>query len=140
MNRLLRILCGIIDVIIILIPVQFIMIGVFDVSAKQADMLFMLLFAVYGVLFAEYMNGMTPGKYFGKIKVADISGAKPEMMYMGLRELAKSLYFIPYMGVLLAVISILMVMLGNGRALHDYFGNTCVIGVKQKDWEANENG
>lgn len=125
-NSLIRLLCGLIDVIIIMLPVQFIMMGIFQVSTRQADLLFKLLFAVYGVLFMEYMQGRTIGKYFGKIKVRDKAGDKPSMLYTGLRELAKSLYFIPYIGWALGAVSVFMIVFGNGRAIHDYIGNTMV--------------
>ena len=52
----LRILCGLVDFLLIMIPIQFIMMGVFSVSLSQADLLFKLLFAVYGALLTEYMG------------------------------------------------------------------------------------
>lgn len=123
---LLRILCGIVDFLIIMAPIQFIMMGVFQVSVRQADLFFKLLFAVYGALATEYF-GMSLGKYFGRLKVIDVSGVKPPMMYSGLRELAKSLYFIPYIGWAAAAVSLLMMMVRtDGRALHDLIGNTRV--------------
>lgn len=93
----LRILCGLVDFLLIMIPIQFIMMGVFSVSLSQADLLFKLLFAVYGALLTEYM-GMTAGKYFGKLRVADNRGGKAPILYVGLRELTKSLYLIPWLG------------------------------------------
>ncbi len=103
----LRILCGVVDFLLIMIPIQFIMMGVFSVSLRQADLLFKLLFAVYGALLTEYM-GMTAGKYFGKLRVADNRGGKAPILYVGLRELTKSLYLIPWLGWGLALVSLAM--------------------------------
>lgn len=138
-NMFLRILCGAVDFIIILVPIQFIMMGVFRVSTGQADFLFKLLFAVYGTLLTEYW-GKTVGKFFGKLRVVDASGEKPEILYMGLRELTKSLYLVPYAGAVLLTVSILMMAIRrDGRALHDLVGNTKVVFVWQTEEEKNEN-
>jgi len=125
---ILRILCACIDVIIVMIPIQFIMMGVFGVSQRQADLLFKFLFAVYGVLFLEYMNGRTIGKLFGRLVVVDhdTDADKKSMLYLGLRELAKSLYFIPYIGWAVCAVSIGMLFF-KGRSLHDYIGGTKVL-------------
>lgn len=124
---LLRILCGIVDFMVIMLPVQFIMLGIFAVSPSQADFLFKFLYAVYGALFIEYW-GKTLGKYFGKLQVIDISGEKPVLLYLGLRELAKSLYLIPFVGWVAAVISLaMMAVRKDGRSLHDFIGNTKVV-------------
>lgn len=132
-NVLLRILCGAVDFLIILVPIQFIMMGVFGVSSGQADLLFKLLFAVYGALLTEYW-GKTAGKYFGKLRVVDISGSKPSIFYVGLRELTKALYLIPYAGWLLLLVSLVMMCVRkDGRTLHDLVGNTRVVYVWQTE-------
>lgn len=124
---ILRILCGIVDFLIIMVPIQFIMMGIFQVSMRQADLFFQLLYAVYGALLTEYM-GMTIGKYFGRLRVLDTSGAKPALLYVGLRELTKAIYFIPYIGWTVGFISILMMLIRqDGKALHDFVGNTTVV-------------
>lgn len=126
-REIIRILCSVVDFLIIMVPIQFIMMGVFQVSVRQADLLFQLLFAVYGTLLTEYM-GMTIGKYFGRLKVTDISGIKPAMLYVGLRELTKAIYFIPYIGWAIGFISIMMMLIReDGRTLHDFVGNTTVV-------------
>lgn len=133
-NVLLRILCAAVDFIIILVPVQFVMMGIFNVSTRQADLLFQLLFAVYGTLATEYF-GKTLGKYLGRLRVVDTSGQKPVMLYLGLRELSKALYLVPYAGlVLLAVSGVMMAVRKDGRALHDLVGNTQVVFA----WQAEE--
>lgn len=124
---LLRLLCGIVDFIIIMAPIQFLMMGVFQVSVRQADLFFKLLYAVYAVLMTEYF-GMSLGKYFGRLKVLDVSGAKAPIMYLGLRELSKSMYFIPYIGWAAGFISLVMMAVRkDGRTLHDFIGNTKVF-------------
>lgn len=124
---LLRFLCGIVDFIIIMAPIQFLMMGVFQVSVRQADLFFKLLYAVYGALMTEYF-GMSLGKYFGRLKVLDVSGAKTPILYSGLRELSKSMYFIPYIGWTAGLISLgMMAVRKDGRALHDFIGNTRVF-------------
>lgn len=139
-NFILRILCGVIDFIILLAPIQFIMIGLFNVSTSQAEFFMKLLMAVYGALFIEYANGKTIGKIFGKIVVTDMSGVKPSLMYAGIRELTKSLYLIPVVGWLLAVVSIFMMLFRkDGRALHDFTGNTKIIYTWQEE-EAQKDG
>ncbi len=138
-NVLLRILCGAVDFFIILVPIQFIMMGVFNVSPGQADLLFKLLFAVYGALLTEYW-GKTIGKYFGKLRVVDTSGVKPSIFYMGLRELTKALYLIPYAGWLLLLVSLVMMCVRkDGRTLHDLVGNTRVVYVWQTEEGRNHD-
>lgn len=123
----LRILCGILDVLIVMIPIQFIMMGIFGVSTGQADLLYKFLFAVYGTLLTEYWGG-TVGKYFGKICCVDINGGKVPILYMGLRELVKSMYLIPVIGWFAGGISVIMlIMRKDGRMLHDFVGNTKVV-------------
>lgn len=137
---ILRLLCGAVDVILIMAPVQFIMMGIFDVSEGQADLLFKLLFAVYGALMIEYC-GTTAGKYFGKLTVVDESGGKASMLYLGLRELAKSLYFIPVIGWAAGLASIIMIFVRkDGRALHDLIGNTRVLYTWQADSQKTKEG
>ena len=124
---ILRILCAGLDAMIVMIPIQFVMLGVFGVSTGQADLLFKLLLAVYGALLSEYW-GHTAGKYFGKLRCADVSGEKPAILYMGLRELVKAMYFIPVAGWLAGAVSIVMMTVReDGRTLHDLAGNTKVV-------------
>lgn len=137
---MLRVLCGVVDFIIIMLPVQFIMLGVFQVSPNQADFFFKILFAVYGALFTEYW-GKTPGKYFGKLRVVDSSGSKSSLLYLGLRELAKSLYLVPIFGQVALVVSLgMMIFRKDGRALHDIIGNTKVVYEWQQLEQEEEYG
>lgn len=123
---LMRLLCGMIDYLLVLLPVQLVMLGVMQLEASQVDLLFRLLFAVYGTLMIEYGGGATIGKRFGKLMVVDRAGIKASILYVGLRELVRSMYFIPIAGWIAGAVSLIM-MLVNGRTLHDMVGNTMVI-------------
>lgn len=121
-----RVMCQIIDTLIILIPVQFIIIGVFGVNQSQANFLFTILLAVYETIAISSFNGMTIGKYFGKLHVIDKDMAKPTMLYVGLRSLAKSMYYLPVIGAVVALVS-LFVYIAKGTTLHDIIGRTTVV-------------
>ena len=121
-----RLLCALIDLLLLLLPVQLLMLGVLGQSAQQVDFLFRLLFAVYGVLMVEYFDGATIGKRLGRLRVVDRSGGKPRMLYVGLRELVRSMYMIPVAGWIVGAVSLVLLFV-NGRTLHDMVGNTMVI-------------
>ena len=131
----LRLLCGAIDYLLLLLPVQLLMLGVMQQPASRVDFLFRLLFAVYGVLMTEYCGGATLGKRFGKLVVVGRSGGKAAMLYVGLRELVKSMYLIPVIGWIAGMVSVAM-MLDGGNSLHDIVGGTCVI----PEWRRQEMG
>lgn len=134
-NVLIRILSFVVDYIIVAIPIIFIMMMYFNISSNETELLFQLLFAVYGTLFMEYMDGSTIGKRIGKIKVVSLDNTKPTLMEYGLRELIKSFYIIPIIGWVLGLISMLMLFLRDGRTIHDYIAKTK---VKYK-WNQVEN-
>lgn len=123
---LLRLGCGLIDMLLLLLPVQLLMLGIMGLQAAQVDLLFRLLFAVYGALMIEYNHGATVGKSIGRLAVVDVSGAKAPILYVGLRELVRSMYLIPVAGWLAGAVS-LVLMLTTGRPLHDLVGNTRVV-------------
>ena len=123
---MLRLGGAVVDYLLLLLPVQLVMLGYMQLDANQVDFLLRLLLAVYGVLMVEYNHGATIGKIFGKLMVVDRSGAKATMMYVGLRELVKSMYLIPVAGWIACAVSIVMMFL-SGRTLHDMVGNTQVI-------------
>lgn len=129
---LLRLLCAIIDTMIVSIPVLYVMIAIFRVSDSQAELLLKLLLAVYGVLFMEYMNGATLAKGIGRIRVTSTGGTKPTLAEYGMRELVKSLYFVPWIGWLLCLISTIMLFIGSGRTIHDRIAGTAVVYVWDK--------
>lgn len=135
----LRILCGVLDGMIVMIPIQMVMLGIFGVSSRQADLLFQLLFAVYGTLLTEYW-GQTAGKYFGRLCIQDAGGGKAPVLYVGIRELAKALYIIPVFGWTACAVSIVMMIVRkDGRTLHDFAGNTRVVYRFDVQGEKNED-
>lgn len=136
-SGLIRLLSAVIDLIIVSIPVIFVMMGIFQVTVSEAEFLLKILLAVYGVLFMEYMNGATPAKRLGKVKVISIDGTKPTLLEYGMREMVKSLYFVPWIGWLLCLISIVMLFAGSGRTIHDFVGKTKVVYVWDKSLESD---
>lgn len=134
----LRLGCGLIDLLLIQLPVQLLMLGVMGLDASQVDLLFRLLFAVYGALMIEYNHGATVGKSIGRLVVVDISGAKAPILYVGLRELVRSMYLIPVVGWAAGAVS-LVLLLTTGRPLHDLVGNTRVITRREYEMLQKEN-
>lgn len=126
-SAVLRILCGALDGFIVMIPIQMVMMGIFGVSTRQAELFFQFLSAVYGALLTEYW-GQSVGKYFGRLKCVDASGGKAPILYIGIRELVKSLYIVPVFGWIACAVSIIMLCVRrDGRMLHDFAGNTKVV-------------
>ena len=122
-----RILVFILDCMIIMIPIQLITIGIFGASVSQAELLNKLLFATYATLFTHYFHGATLGKYLGKVKVISSDGEKIAIAHSGMRELIKTLYFIPVIGWSLGLISLIMIFWGEGRTIHDRIAGTRVV-------------
>ncbi len=141
-GAILRMLCGILDGLIIMIPIQMIMMGIFGASVRQAELFFQFLFAVYGTLFTEYW-GQSLGKYFGRLKCVDANGGKAPILYVGIRELVKSLYIVPVFGWAACGVSIVMMFARkDGRTLHDLAGNTRVVYrfEMQREGEQKDDG
>ena len=71
-----RLLCALIDYLILMLPVQLVLLFWIQTNALSADFLFRLLFAVYGVLMIEYNNG-----YYGRVvKVGLQSAQQPDAL------------------------------------------------------------
>lgn len=121
-----RLLCALVDYLLLLLPVQLVMLGIMQIEASQVDFLFRLLFAVYGALMTEYNHGATVGKSLGRLMVVDRAGGKAAMLYVGLRELVRSMYLIPVVGWIAGAVSTVMLLV-SGRTLHDMVGGTQVI-------------
>ena len=126
-GAVLRILCGGLDGLILMIPIQVVMLGIFGVSISQAELFFKFLFAVYGALLTEYW-GQSVGQYFGRLVCVDVNGGKAPILYVGIRELVKALYIVPVIGWACCAVSIVMMVAGkDGRTLHDLAANTRVV-------------
>ena len=121
-----RLLCALIDYLILMLPVQLVLLFWIQTNALSADFLFRLLFAVYGVLMIEYNNGATLGKMIGRLKVVDRAGGKPTVLYTGLREPIRAMYLIPLVGWAAGLVSTVM-LFATGTTLHDMAGNSRVI-------------
>ena len=126
LRALMRLLCALIDYLVLMLPVQLVLLYWIGADPLSADFLFRLLFAVYGVLLVEYNHGATLGKMVGRLKVVDKAGGKPAVLYVGLRELIRSMYLIPLAGWAAALVSAVM-LLARGTTLHDMAGGTRVV-------------
>lgn len=127
-----RLLCSVIDYLLLMFPVQLVMLGILGIPADNVDFLFRPLFAIYGVLMIEYNNGATVGKHFGKLMVVDSRGGKVSMLYAGIRELIRAMYLIPIFGWAAGAASALMLVF-TGKTIHDFAANTKVIYEWQYD-------
>ena len=126
-KSILRLLSALVDFIIIMLPVQLILLGVIGASDFQADFLFRLLFAVYGIIMISITDyGQSVGKMLSKTAVRDSSGIKAGIVYTGIRELTKLIYFIPLLGWALGAVSIFLMFIKE-KALHDYIADTKVF-------------
>ena len=74
LRALMRLLCALIDYLVLMLPVQLVLLYWIGADPLSADFLFRLLFAVYGVLLVEYNHGATLGKMVGRLKVVDKAG------------------------------------------------------------------
>ena len=130
-KSILRLLSALVDYIILMLPVQLILMGVIGTTEQEADFLFRMLLAVYGVVMITITtNGQTVGKMLSKLAVRDSTGTKAVLMYTGIRELTKLLYFVPFVGWGLGVISVVLMFI-KGKAIHDYLADTGVFFI----WE-----
>ncbi|MCL2828523.1 MAG: RDD family protein [Oscillospiraceae bacterium] len=125
-KSILRLLSALVDFIIIMVPVQLVLLGIIGVPERQANFLFQMLFAVYGVALISVANGQTVGKLLSRLTVRDKAGPKATFLYIGIRELTKAVYFIPIVGWAMGGVSAILMFL-TGRALHDYIADTKVI-------------
>jgi len=133
-KSILRLLSALVDFIIIMLPVQLVLLGVIGATPREADFLFRLLFSVYGVVMISItFYGQTAGKMLSKTAVRDSSGKKAPLMFVGIRELTKLIYFVPLVGWALGIVSIVLMFI-KGRALHDYIADTSVLFL----WELSE--
>jgi len=133
-KSILRLLSALVDFIIIMLPVQLILLGVIGADESSANFLFTMLFAIYGVVMISITQyGQTVGKIISKTAVRDSTGIKAVLMYTGMRELTKLLYFIPLVGWGIGLISIVLMFI-KGKALHDYIADTKVYFL----WEIPE--
>ena len=118
-----RILASLIDLMVVYLPCQFLVFVLFSNLESAHIWLPAFLFILYNVLVTTYFSGQTLGKYFAGLKVASQSSS---MMEMGQREAVKILYFLPLLGLIFILVS-LMIYLKEGQFLHDKMGQSEVI-------------
>ena len=138
MKALLRLLCGLVDFIIITVVCQIVFIGLFGMPMDSIAplVLTMMVFCIYNGLFVRYMHGQTPGKAVGRLVVIDAEFPpsemqKPEFHALLLREACKALYLVPVVGWAIGLAAIVMIIFKR-EPLHDKVGKTTVIFVGRK--------
>ena len=91
------------------------------------NMLSLLIFIYYKV-FLLYKNEATPGKNWSKLKVVQYSGERITGVKAAIREIFQILYFIPLIGWLFYLISVVLVLFTKERrSLHDRVSGTWVV-------------
>lgn len=118
-----RILAALIDILVIYLPSQFLVFILFGRENSYQNWLSIILFLVYNVLSTVYFSGQTIGKYFASLKVTPVTKS---LMEMGQREAIKLLYFLPLVGFIFMILS-LLIYIKEGRFLHDKFAKSEVI-------------
>ncbi|WP_317913902.1 RDD family protein [Carnobacterium maltaromaticum] len=124
---LLRVLCGGVDIILIYVTSLVIIQTFFDLPLNFSDLYAQVIYVLYASIMSLTFKGQTLGKMIGKEKVIYRGGTEESFLIVGLRELAKGLYFLPVIGIPLFIVSMSLAFIGNGRMLHDYIGGSKVI-------------
>lgn len=124
---LLRVLSGMVDIIVIYVPVVVLAILFLHADFRTADILGQLGFVVYNVIMIVNYHGQTLGKKIGREYVL-INDEQPngKMLIAGIREVTKVIYFLPFVGWIFGLISLILGVLTD-RMIHDYFGNSTVV-------------
>lgn len=122
----LRVLAGLIDVIIVYVPVVVLTMLILHANFRTADILGQLGFVVYNILLITGNQGQTLGKRIGREYVLINDALPDKAMVAGIREVTKAIYFLPFVGWLLGMTSVIVCAF-TGRMLHDYFGNSTVV-------------
>lgn len=114
-----RILATIIDLIIVYTPICFLVNIVVNGYFTPA-ILSGVLFVIYNVMSIHSFKGQTIGKYFAKIQVIDVG---TNIMDDSIREVIKLIYFIPFFGFVVVMLSISCYFI-QGKFLHDIIGKS----------------
>ncbi|MHA6603769.1 RDD family protein [Aerococcus urinae] len=133
MNFIRRILSAFIDIILIYFPTVLVMQISFKTNIFTADVIGQIFYILYSLFLGNYTNGKTIGKYFGKLRVCYYENSN-KLIYIGLREVPKMLYFLPHVGFLFVMVSI-SIYLWKGLFLHDIIGRSYVIDDLEHDKE-----
>lgn len=122
----LRLLAGLIDVIVVYVPTVILAVLLLHANFRTADIIGQLGFVVYNILLITGNQGQTLGKKIAREYVLVNDEIPNKALIAGIREVTKAIYFLPFVGWLFGVISI-VVCFFTGRMIHDYFGNSEVV-------------
>lgn len=130
-----RLLAFLIDALLVLLPASFLLTAM-GVEGTLANLLPQLLFMVYNIVALSSFEGRTIGKHFAGLRV---SGQQRNALFLGIREVAKLLYFIPLVGVLFASISVIL-LVTTGKTFHDWLGMSQVwtMAAYRKQFEKSD--
>lgn len=117
-----RFLATLIDLIIVYLPVLLLVQLIFTNKEVGGigNFLAAILFVLYNLISESSFQGKTIGKFFAKLKVKTIS---TDLLEVCQREMAKLLYFLPMVGWIFALVSVVMYFV-NGQFLHDKIGRS----------------
>ncbi|GFO78377.1 RDD family protein [Lactococcus lactis] len=117
-----RFLATLIDLIIVYLPVLLLVQLIFTNKEVSGigNFLAAILFVLYNLISESSFQGKTIGKFFAKLKVKTIS---TDLLEVCQREMAKLLYFLPMVGWIFVLVSVVMYFV-NGQFLHDKIGRS----------------
>lgn len=123
---ILRTLSGSIDIIIILVPLFFIGLYIFEFSFKVSELYAQAGFLIYNILMIDWRHGQTLGKKIARLYVVFEEGEQVPLIKKGMREVAKLLYFLPIIGIFFCIISICLYLVKK-KFIHDMVGRSRVM-------------
>lgn len=117
-----RFLATLIDLIIVYLPVLLLVQLIFTSKEVSGigNFLAAILFVLYSLISESSFQGKTIGKFFAKLKVKTVS---TDLLEVCQREMAKLLYFLPMVGWIFVLVSVVMYFV-NGQFLHDKIGRS----------------
>jgi len=117
-----RFLATLIDLIIVYLPVLLLVQLIFTNKEVGGigNFLAAILFVLYNLISESSFQGKTIGKFFAKLKVKTVS---TDLLEVCQREMAKLLYFLPMVGWIFVLVSVVMYFV-NGQFLHDKIGRS----------------
>jgi len=122
----LRVLAGIIDVIVVYVPVVVLAVLFLHAGFRTADIIGQLGFVVYNIIMITSNSGQSLGKKIGHEYVFVDDQLPNKAITSGVREFTKAIYFLPFVGWIFGSISLVMCLF-TGRMIHDYLGNSTVV-------------
>jgi uncharacterized RDD family membrane protein YckC len=131
---LLRLLAFIIDGLLIFVPSGMLS-QILQAPSILSNLFPQLIFVIYNMICVSSFKGKTVGKYFSKLVV---STDHQNLLTVGMREVAKLLYFIPAIGWLFTSCSFLLYLFTK-KTLHDLLGQSSVgVITKKKEVDSYE--